>query len=55
MSLLFKDHSLVEVINLQIRLRKTKFFQRNAKNTDGNGANKQDTHKHTKQSEKDNT
>ena len=55
MSLLFKNYSLVEVTYLLIRVNKTEFFHRNTKNTDRNGANKQNTHAHTKYSEKDKT
>ena len=48
----FQNYSLVEVIYLLIRFNKIKFFPWNAKNTDKNGANKQNTHAH---SEIDNT
>ena len=44
MSLLFKNYSLVEVINLLIRFNKTKLFSLNTKNTDRNGVNKLNTH-----------
>ena len=46
MSLLFKDHSIVEVINLYIRVSKTKPFLCNAENTDKNNVNKQNTYTH---------
>ena len=52
MSFLLKNYSLVESVYLFIRCNKTKFFQRNTKNTDRNGVNKQNTH--TKHLEKDN-
>ena len=47
MPLLFKTHSLVEVINLLIRFNKTKFFPWSTKNTDRNGVNRQNTYTHT--------
>ena len=50
MSLLFKNYSLEEVTYLLIRFNEIKFFPRNTKNTDKNGANKQNTHMHTKHS-----
>ena len=43
-SFLFKNHSLVVVIYLLIRCNKTAFFLWNAKNTDRNSVNKQNTH-----------
>ena len=52
MSFLLKNYSLVESVYLFIRCNKTKFFQRNAINTDRNYANKQN--RHTKHLEKDN-
>ena len=54
MSLLFKNYSIVKVTYLLIRFNKAKFFAWNAKNTDRNGVNKQNTHKHTSHKEKDN-
>ena len=55
MSLVFKNYSFVEDIYLLIRFNKTGFFRWNTKNTDRKGGNKQNTHAHTKDSEKDNT
>ena len=54
MPFLFKN-SLVNVIYLLIRCYKTRFVLWNTNNTDRNGVNKQNTHTHTKHSEKDNT
>ena len=53
MALLFKNYSLVEDTHLLIRFNTTKFFPRKS-NTDENGVNKQNTHRHVKHSEKDN-
>ena len=47
MPLLFKTHSLVEVINLLIRFNKTKFLPWNTKNTDRNGVNRQNRYIYT--------
>ena len=55
MSFLFNNFSLVKVTYLFIRCYKTRFFLSNTNNTDRNGENKQNTHTHTKHSEKDNT
>ena len=44
MSLFFKNSSLVEVIYLLIRLKKTKSFLWNTKSADRNGVNEQNTH-----------
>ena len=52
MCFLLKNYLLIESVYLFIRCNKTKFFQRNTKNTDRNGVNKQNTH--TKHLEKDN-
>ena len=52
MSLLFKNYSLVKVVNLLIRFNKTNSFLRNTKNTDRNGINGQNAY--TTHREKDN-
>ena len=44
MFLLFQNFSLVEVIYLMIRSHKSKSFLWNAKNTERNDVNKQNTH-----------
>ena len=44
MFFLFKNYSLVEVIDLLIRCNKTKFFLSNTNNTGRSGVNKQNTH-----------
>ena len=54
MSSLFKNYSLIEVIYLLIKCNKTKFFLSSTITTDRNGVNKQNTHRDTKHSEKDN-
>ena len=41
--MLFKNYSLIEVTYLLIRFNKTKISQKNTKNTDRNGVNKQNT------------
>ena len=44
MSFLFKNYSLVELIDLLIRFNKTMSFLCNIKNTDRNGVNEKNTH-----------
>ena len=55
MSFLFKNYTIVKTIYLLIRCYKTKSFLWNKNNTDRNGVNKQNTYRHTKHSEKNDT
>ena len=55
MSFLFKNYTIVKAIYLLIRCYKTKSFLWNKNNTDNNGVNKQNTYRHTKHSEKNDT
>ena len=55
MSFLFKNYTIVKAIYLLIRCYKTKSFLWNKNNTDRNGVNKQNTYRHTKHSEKNDT